>query len=83
MTKQERWITVAVVASVVSVVGLAMRSEHSAHTHCGKVVTVGGCGSDGYCGLMLDSGLPGSAKYPVVGQSVCVRCRLVHEVGHD
>lgn len=83
MTKQERSIMGAVIAFVLSVISLAAYLAASAHTHCGTVVSVGGCSHDGFCGLMLNNGVQGNALRPVIGQNTCVRCRQKHEVSGE
>lgn len=35
-----------------------------------KVVSVGGCDRNGFCGVLMDDGRKGTMTYPVIGQ-VC------------
>lgn len=41
-------------------------------TECYKVVSVGGCGRGGMCGVMLENGMKALAYLPVVGENICV-----------
>jgi hypothetical protein len=38
-----------------------------------KVVTVGGCDRSGLCGVIAESGASAVARYPTIGQNVCVK----------
>jgi hypothetical protein len=38
-----------------------------------KVVTIGGCDKYGECGVTTESGASVVARYPTVGQNVCVK----------
>lgn len=46
---------------------MAMSCQRPNCRDVAKVVEIGGCNADGYCGVLLDDGTKRSAYLPVVG----------------
>lgn len=59
------------IASLPIVIGYTIYDAYTAKYECieKRIVSVGGCNRDGWCGVMLDDNTKDSAHLPVVGET--------------